>query len=224
MNNDSAVMPATAGRKYRGVSNEVRVAERRVKLIEAGIELFGLQGFHQTSVRGLCAKAGLTERYFYESFENTEALFKAVYLKLVDDIRDRILAAIQKVPAEDSVLFTRAALTAFFSFIQERPASALILVNEALSVSREMSSLSLTTLNSFGDLLMVLGRPLLLRQTEDATTFAFDPTLISAALVGGALNMAGRWASDGFQHSLESVVDNASGMFLAVLKQNNLSQ
>ncbi len=219
---NAEILPTTpvTGRKYRGVSNETRVAERRLKLIEAGIELFGQQGFHQTTVRALCTKAGLTERYFYESFENTEALFKAVYLNLVDDIRSRILLAIQDVPAGNSAQFARAALTAFFSYIQNRPTSAFVLVNEALGVSREMSGLSLQTLNSFVDLLLVLGSPLLQRKPENASSFSFDPTLIAAALVGGTLNMAGRWAADGFQHPMEYVVENASAMFMAVLKQN----
>ena len=220
MTTDSITTPALTGRKYRGVSNETRVAERRLKLIDAGVDLFGHQGFHQTTVRALCTRAGLTERYFYESFENTEALFKAVYLSLVEDIRNRILVALQDVSGEDAAQFTRAALTAFFSYIQQRPASAFVLVNEALGVSREMSSLSLLTLNSFVDLLLVLGRPLLTRHDKGGASFSFDPTLISAALVGGALNMAGRWAADGFQHPVDYVVENASGMFMAVLKQN----
>ena len=79
-----------AGRRYRGVSNETRMAERRLKLIEAGIKVFGSSGYHASTVKGLCQEAGLTERYFYESFSNAEALFTACYLHITDTLRDKL--------------------------------------------------------------------------------------------------------------------------------------
>src|ERR1700742_1768346 len=68
-----------AKRKFRGVAPEDRKAERHLRLLEAGIEAYGTRGFHAVGVRDVCGLAKLTERYFYESFENREALFLAVY-------------------------------------------------------------------------------------------------------------------------------------------------
>ncbi|MGH9792076.1 MAG: TetR/AcrR family transcriptional regulator, partial [Candidatus Acidiferrales bacterium] len=56
-----------------------RSAERRARLIQAGVQVFGTKGFHSATVKQICAEAGLTERYFYESFENLNALFLATY-------------------------------------------------------------------------------------------------------------------------------------------------
>ncbi len=65
------------GRRYRGVSEEVRRTERRQRFIEAGLEVFAERGYHSSTVRSICANAGLTERYFYESFSNSEDLLTA---------------------------------------------------------------------------------------------------------------------------------------------------
>jgi AcrR family transcriptional regulator len=59
---------------YGGVSAEERVAARRDRLLEAGLELFGTQGYLRATIDQVCAEAGLTKRYFYESFRSCEDL------------------------------------------------------------------------------------------------------------------------------------------------------
>ena len=81
-------MAQTAGetsRTWRGQTIEERQAERRDRLIEAGIELFGTQGYAATSVKAICTEAGLTERYFYETFNDREDLLSEVYDILIAD-------------------------------------------------------------------------------------------------------------------------------------------
>ena len=79
----SATPAATAGaaarsRRYRGVSGDERRADRRRRLLEAGLQLLGTVGWEQTTMTAVCAEARLTERYFYESFRNREQLLLAV--------------------------------------------------------------------------------------------------------------------------------------------------
>src|ERR1700748_748723 len=104
--------PATTGkRNFRGVSPEDRKAERRKRLVEAGLEAFGVHGFLGVGVREICALAKLTERYFYESFENREAFFAAVYSEAAHRIREAIAAAHARARPEPTE-FARAGLEA----------------------------------------------------------------------------------------------------------------
>src|SRR5438067_1452042 len=80
-------------RTYGGVGAVERRAERRTRFIEAAIVTFGQHGFSKTTTRSLCAEAGLTQRYFYESFESVEELFEVVAKKLGEDLEIRLLAA-----------------------------------------------------------------------------------------------------------------------------------
>ena len=65
-------------RNYGGVSAEERVAERRARLVAAGREQLAATGWQGTSLRSVCARSGLADRYFYESFESRDALLIAV--------------------------------------------------------------------------------------------------------------------------------------------------
>jgi AcrR family transcriptional regulator len=87
-------MSSADGRVYRGATPDQRRAERRARLVEAGLELFGTQGIAATRVDEVCAQAGLTKRYFYESFEGMEALVDAVMTKVLDDIAAEVVPAI----------------------------------------------------------------------------------------------------------------------------------
>ena len=71
-------------RTYKGASNEERRTERRQKLLDAAMKVYGAVGYHGATVKAICAEAGLTERYFYESFEKGEALLAAAYLAVME--------------------------------------------------------------------------------------------------------------------------------------------
>jgi AcrR family transcriptional regulator len=89
----SPMRPADAGaggRAYGGLGPAERVAARRERFIEAGTELFGDAGFRGATVRGVCAAAGLTDRYFYESFPSLEALLAEVYRTLTGAFAQRL--------------------------------------------------------------------------------------------------------------------------------------
>ncbi len=66
-------------RHYAGQSAEARALARRDRLIEAAVGVYGAQGYRNATVKAVCEAAGLTERYFYESFDNSEALLVAAF-------------------------------------------------------------------------------------------------------------------------------------------------
>lgn len=203
------------GRRYRGVSNETRKAERRLKLIEAGIKVFGSTGYHSATVKGLCQEAGLTERYFYESFSNAEALFTACYLHITDTLRERLQKVLLNMEADNLELATRTGLTVFFTQFKDSPQAARILLVEVLTVNRHLEELSLKTLYSFVEMLETLAKPLI-EQRKDGAVKGLDSTLLASGLVGSVLYMAARWSMDGCKKPVEDVVENAMLIFKGI--------
>ena len=121
-------MSEQAPRRYRGVSAEQRQQERRERLLDAGLHVFGESGYHGATVRGICQQAGLTERYFYESFANSEDLLCAVYEGVLASQRERMTAAITTAAPQHDMMI-RAGLRAFFAYIREarqRPECSLL--------------------------------------------------------------------------------------------------
>ncbi len=51
------------GRSYGGASAEQRAAERRTRLLDAGLNILGEGGYHAAKVRAIWAEAGRTQRH-----------------------------------------------------------------------------------------------------------------------------------------------------------------
>ena len=83
-------------------AGEERQADRRAQFIEAGLDLLGAPDGEPTlSVRGVCKQSGLASRYFYESFDDRDALTGAVYDHVVQQIAQSTLAAVAAAPRDE---------------------------------------------------------------------------------------------------------------------------
>jgi len=86
--------------RWSGVPLEDRQALRRDELIAAGVDLLGGEAGPALTVRAVCRAAGLTERYFYESFSDRDEFVRAVY----DDVCARAMSTLSSsTTAQDAV-------------------------------------------------------------------------------------------------------------------------
>ncbi|MBF6278258.1 TetR family transcriptional regulator [Nocardia sp. 852002-20019_SCH5090214] len=129
---DSPHTPKTGSRPWRGREPADRIAARRERLLRAGYELMAGVGAAETSMRGVCRQAGLTERYFYESFANLDDLMTTVLENTVEQCRDRLLAALAEAPEERDLLFGHV-VRAFTDFLTEDPRRGRILFVESIA-------------------------------------------------------------------------------------------
>lgn len=83
-------------RPYGGRSVQERLAERRARLLDAGLALFGTRGYATTSIELVCSKAGVTARHFYEQFDSREALLLEVYEKVIGHARKAVITALHQ--------------------------------------------------------------------------------------------------------------------------------
>src|SRR4051794_11731236 len=89
-------------RPYGGVQARDRIAERKGRLLDAGLELLGgSDDAPDLTVRAVCGAAGITARYFYESFADKDALVAAVFDRVVADIATTTQAAVAAAPPDE---------------------------------------------------------------------------------------------------------------------------
>src|SRR5256885_16518468 len=94
-------MVATApARRYAGASAVERRDERRARLLAAGLDALGTDGYAGATVRGVCARARLTPRYFYESFDDLDALLVAVFAEVAAPAAGVVLPPVAGSSAE----------------------------------------------------------------------------------------------------------------------------
>lgn len=87
-------------RPYRGVSADERRTQRRERLIDAALDLIGSSGIAEITMKRVCSQAGLTERYFYESFHNVEELLIAVVDHVLVAVDVAITGAVDDAPRD----------------------------------------------------------------------------------------------------------------------------
>ena len=205
-------MPASAkpthapARAYAGVALEERVATRRARFIEAGIELFGTQGFRGATVRGICAAAGLTDRYFYESFASLEALLAEVYRTLTGDFATRLTE--ESIRSDDwrgdAAAIERQATAAYelwFDTVRD-PRFARIVLVEVLGVSPAIDALYEESARAMSELTIA---PLAATQPALKLSKA-RRELLGRALVGAGLQVAKMWMTGGYRLPRREVV------------------
>lgn len=128
--------PTRKPRPYRGTSEPERVQARRARLIAAGFEVYGLVGYRRASVKAVCAAAGLTDRYFYESFDSSEALLAACFAAVTEDV----LAIVARAQGEqaDPMLRARGMLQAFFEVLGRERRRARVFLLEMAGISPDL--------------------------------------------------------------------------------------
>jgi AcrR family transcriptional regulator len=196
-------------RPYRGVSAEDRTADRRARLIEAGLELLGTVGWEQATMTAVCATAKLTERYFYESFTNREQLLVAVVDQVADEARDAVSAALAAVDGGPRAA-ARAAIAAFVDYVTADPRRGRVALVESTAADPLRRRRQ--------ELLREFAR-LVVRQAH--TMFGADALPpprdeINALLfVGGLAELLTAWLTGEIDAGRDDIVDAATDQFTA---------
>jgi AcrR family transcriptional regulator len=143
------------GRVYGGRSEPERRAERRGRLLAAGLELFGTDGWGGTTIERLCTSAGVATRSFYEEFASREALLLAVFEDVLTGVITEVTPTVTQ--ETDSEAQVRAALTGYVNYLTEDPRRARVVHHEvrvAGTLERQRHAMTVR----FADLIGQTGR------------------------------------------------------------------
>lgn len=196
-------------RTYGGVSADERRARRRAALIEAGLDLLGTGGWTSTTVRGVCARANLIPRYFYESFADREELLLAVFDELAAGGAAAIVDAVAAAP-HDAEKRARAAIDAFVGYISDDPRRGRVLLLEA-NASEPLQRRRYETIHAFARLVREEAQAFY----GDAAPPRTDAELTALALVGALAELLISWTAGDLRVSRERLVDHCAALFVA---------
>lgn len=201
-------MEPSSLRVYGGVDGDHRKAERRVRFLEAGLDLIGAPDADATlSVRGVCKRAGLAARYFYESFADREELTAAVYDQVIDDLATGALAAVAAAP-HDAAAKVRAGLGTVIGVVGDDPRRGRLLFSTragaVLAERRQRSTL------------LFVG--LLGGQAKDFYGLgdSADLDVLSQFAVGGLAQTLTAWLDGALRIDRDDLVEHCTRIFLAI--------
>jgi AcrR family transcriptional regulator len=196
-------------RPYNGISAEQRMAERRSRLVTAGLEEYGTRGFAATGVKDICRRAGLTDRYFYESFRDGGDLFLAVFDHATSTLLEVVMAAVANTP-RDQRAQARAVIGAYVRALADDPRLARVVFVEAPSAGARAEQHMRTTLRQFAGLVEMTARPYLPDSVPDGV-LRFG----SIALVGAIERLMIEWQDGELGLSIEQIIEYLSEMLIS---------
>ncbi|CAM3764884.1 TetR/AcrR family transcriptional regulator [Smaragdicoccus niigatensis] len=199
-------------RDYGGVSADDRRAERRRKLLDAGRRIWGESGISEVTVRGVCTASGLTPRYFYEQFDNREALLVAITDEVLSELTAVLLTVGLGEPGGVEHKL-RAAFKAFLDVVEGDPHLHRIVDSDVAGVpgllerrGRFLDSI-LELVLEHGPRLLDLGEP--------------DPALLrrgATFIVGGVNQVIESWLHEPDGATTAEVAASCAAMCLAVVR------
>jgi AcrR family transcriptional regulator len=108
------------------VRKRLTAAERRARILAAAVRAFALEGYDETAMDRIAARARISKPVLYDHFASKQALFLAV----LESIRDGLIADGQSIAAsdDDPQQRFRRGVDAFLRFVEQQPDAARVLL------------------------------------------------------------------------------------------------
>lgn len=203
----------TSERSYGGRTAPERAAERRQRLVDATVEVFAECGEARATMTAVCQAAGLTERYFYESFHHLDDALLAALDSVCDEIITLTTSTVEQStgPAEARV---HAVMSAFVTFVERSPAKARVAVTHSNANPRLRARRH--------ELILVLADVVAREATRlygDAAWPAERARLFGLVYVAGFAELLSTWLDGEVGLSAAELVDTAADLFAALSRQ-----
>jgi AcrR family transcriptional regulator len=207
---------ATAGsapeRVYGGVPAGERRALRRARLLKAGLELLGDEGWEATTVTAVCERARLTPRYFYESFQSRDELVVAIFDAIVEEVAAEVRDDFE-AGSPDIEDFIRASIAAWVNVASDDPRKGRVAFVEALG-SETLMRRRLDATRRFAGIVSEQARAAYDVRGRDAGV------LDAAGLVvaGGLIETMIDWLEGGLAQPAEQLIEDFTAVCMGSLK------
>ncbi|WAC57780.1 TetR/AcrR family transcriptional regulator [Gordonia sp. SL306] len=178
-------------RTYGGISVTERRDHRRVLFLDAGLAVFGEDGYQNASVSAICARANLARGHFYEQFSDREELLLAVYDRIQDDGRAAVTEALATLGDGDIETRARCAVDAYARSIGSDHRRAAVAFVEIVGVSARVEEHRLEQRAVWGEFIAA--------ELKRALGEDYVPpggwSAATTAIVGALIAMVEQWAS-----------------------------
>lgn len=200
-------------RSYAGKTADERAAARRAQLIDATIGVLASEGEARTTMTAICARAGLTERYFYESFGSREQALVAALDTVSDEIAHTALRAVGASSGEPDAR-VRATIGAVVDVGVAAPETMRVAVIES-TANAALRERRHELLGSFAELVATEARGLF---GDDAWPEPRDH-LQGMIFIAGLSELVAAWLLGDVELTPDELAATASDSFVALMRR-----
>ena len=201
---------ASAAPVYGGRTAAERHQARRTQLLAAALELAGQGGWSAVTVRGVCDSAGLTSRYFYESFRTREELALALFDQLVEETMAVVLHALPDA-GDGALQRAKIVIGATVDHLTEDPRKMTVLFASAADLPA-LTDRRIEATRLVAQVVAAQGRDFYRLSGEAATGPA---ATVATMLAGGLAQTLLDWSEGRLKRSREQLIDECAAVFVA---------
>lgn len=208
----SASQNPTKTRRYKGLTPDQLRAERRERLLEAGLELFASRGYANSPIELICSTARVTTRHFYEQFKSREALLAALFQKIVEEIGQQIARVLANESVDMTDRVSQAIRTGVTRLLEDER-RARILCLETIGVSHDMEEERRKVIHRFADIIQQYSDSL----SESGLLPKRDYYFPSIAMVGATVELIVEWLTTDSKLSPEELAHEMVLIYRALM-------
>ncbi|BAW04565.1 TetR family transcriptional regulator [Nocardia seriolae] len=194
--------PSRRSGTWGGRTQAERRAERRERLLAAALDIWLEHGWAAVTMRGVCTRAGLNDRYFYEHFADRDELLGAVW----DRVGFQVLAELSGVVAENlehpALGILHLAIARAVALQTDGPARILFGDHAG---SRILEQRRTELLTESTDLLIATARPYLRPGVDES-----DLRMAVLMGVGGFIELLTAWRTGAVTADAPRIIDHVS--------------
>ncbi|UOZ08069.1 TetR/AcrR family transcriptional regulator [Amycolatopsis sp. WQ 127309] len=200
-------------RTYGGVAPEQRRADRRQRLLVAGLELFTSTGFRHTKITEVCARAGVSTRNFYEEFTSKEDVLRTLHDQINSLALAHVTAELDKVADADALTRISKLLDVFIATVTVDPRMPRLNYVEAVGVSAELEAQHQVWVDRWANFIAAEAN----RAAEHGVVPVRDYRLTAIALVGAGTGLLREWQAHDPPLPVEQIGAEFRAMMLSAI-------
>lgn len=194
---------------YGGRTHDERRRDRRERLLEATLEVWGAPDAGSVTMTRVCAAAGLSERYFYEHFAHLEAAQTAVLEGVADEIARASTSALEATVGTPRAR-VQAGLGAFVRILTDDPRKGRVAMLESVAVP----ALRARRTELLRDFVALTAREA--RALHGPSAWGEqEGTLAATMFIGGVAQLVTDWLEGALDATPDDVVEAAVHLFEA---------
>jgi AcrR family transcriptional regulator len=200
-------------RTYGGVSPEQRRAERRAKLLQAGLALFTSTGFAATRITELCTAAGVSTRNFYEEFGAKEDLLRELHDLINATAFTEVRTALTQLETGDVRTRITTLLDVFVHAVTADPRAPRLNYVEAVGVNAEIEQQHVRWVNTWAEFIESEA----LRAAAAGVAPRRSYRLTAIALVGAITGLLREWQAHEPPLAVDEIAAEIRELMLAAI-------
>ncbi|MEU0541021.1 TetR/AcrR family transcriptional regulator [Nocardia sp. NPDC005978] len=189
-------------RTWGGRTRDERRAERRRRLVTAALDIWLENGWAAVTMRGVCTRAGLNDRYFYEHFADRDELLAAVWDEVCFEVFGELSAVVAEHLDRSPLDILDLAIARAVGLQIDSPARILFGDHAGSRVLEERRKSMLT---EAADLLIATARPYLRPGCDES-----DLRMGTLMGIGGFVELLTAWRTGAIESDTSRIVDHVS--------------